>query len=65
MSLMGLQHFTLEPGCVAGVTFVSAFNPGVSVQPELYAEKRVEKSDFTFKAKAPSIEGNQYGRRPT
>ena len=35
LSFSGLQHFSLEPGCVlnvAGVTFVAAFNPGVSVQ---------------------------------
>ena len=35
LSFSSLQHFTLEPGCVlnvVGVTFVSEFNPGVSVQ---------------------------------
>ena len=35
LSFSGQQHFSLEPGCVlnvAGVTFVAAFNPGLSVQ---------------------------------
>ena len=35
LSFSGLQHFSLEPGCVlnvAGVTFVAAFNQGVIVQ---------------------------------
>ena len=42
VTFLGLQHFTVEPGCVlsvAGITFVSAFNPSVRHKLEFVRPK--------------------------